>query len=58
MKLLGDRYGINSVYQSQKDCVWMLIQNGGGICDHQVVGYWQDLDNVCMAAHEMKRLGL
>ena len=28
MKLLGDRYGINSVYQSQKDCVWMLIQNG------------------------------
>lgn len=36
MKMLGDRYGIHSVYQSQKDCVWMLLQNGGGICDHQV----------------------
>lgn len=23
MKMLGDRYGIHSVYQSQKDCVWM-----------------------------------
>ena len=56
MKLLGDRYGINSVYQSQKDCVWMLIQNGGGICDHQV-GTGKTLI-MCMAAHEMKRLGL
>lgn len=37
MKMLGDRYGIHSVYQSQKDCVWMLLQNGGGICDHQVL---------------------
>ena len=37
MKLLGDRYGINSIYQSQKDCIWMLKQNGGGICDHEVV---------------------
>jgi len=56
MKLLGDRYHINSVYQSQKDCVWMLIQNGGGICDHQV-GTGKTLI-MCMAAHEMKRLGL
>ena len=56
MKLLGDRYNINSVYQSQKDCVWMLIQNGGGICDHQV-GTGKTLI-MCMAAHEMKRLGL
>ncbi len=30
MKLLGDRYGISSIYQSQKDCIWMLKQNGGG----------------------------
>lgn len=37
MKMLGDRYGISSIYQSQKDCVWMLLQNGGGICDHQVL---------------------
>ena len=56
MKMLGDRYGIHSVYQSQKDCVWMLLQNGGGICDHQV-GTGKTL-TMCMAAHEMKRLGL
>ena len=37
MKLLGDRYGISSIYQSQKDCIWMLKQNGGGICDHEVL---------------------
>ena len=56
MKMLGDRYGISSIYQSQKDCVWMLLQNGGGICDHQV-GTGKTLI-MCMAAHEMKRLGL
>ena len=56
MKLLDDRYGIHSVYQSQKDCVWMLLQNGGGICDHQV-GTGKTLI-MCMASHEMKRLGL
>ncbi|MEZ3558983.1 MAG: DNA methylase [Duncaniella sp.] len=37
MKLLGDRYGIHSIYQSQMDCIWMLKQNGGGICDHEVL---------------------
>ena len=56
MKLLGDRYGISSIYQSQKDCVWMLKQNGGGICDHEV-GSGKTLI-MCIAAHEMKRLGL
>ena len=56
MKMLGDRYGISSIYQSQKDCVWMLLQNGGGICDHQV-GTGKTLI-MCMAAHEMQRLGL
>ena len=56
MRMLGDRYGISSIYQSQKDCVWMLLQNGGGICDHQV-GTGKTLI-MCMAAHEMKRLGL
>ena len=56
MKMLGDRYGIHSVYQSQKDCVWMLLQNGGGICDHEV-GTGKTLI-MCIAAHEMKRLGL
>ena len=56
MKLLGDRYGIGSIYQSQKDCIWMLKQNGGGICDHEV-GTGKTLI-MCIAAHEMKRLGL
>jgi len=56
LKLLGDRYGINSIYQSQKDCVWMLKQNGGGICDFEV-GCGKTLI-MCIAAHEMKRLGL
>ena len=56
MKLLGDRYGISSIYQSQKDCIWMLKQNGGGICDHEV-GTGKTLI-MCIAAHEMKRLGL
>ena len=56
MKILGDRYGINSIYQSQKDCIWMLKQNGGGISDHEV-GTGKTLI-MCIAAHEMKRLGL
>ena len=56
MKLLGDRYGIHSIYQSQKDCIWMLKQNGGGICDFEV-GCGKTLI-MCIAAHEMKRLGL
>ena len=34
--VLGGKYGVKSVYPSQKDCVWMLLQNGGGICDHEV----------------------
>ena len=29
--------GVKDIYPSQKDCVWMLKQNGGGICDHEVV---------------------
>ena len=37
LKALGGKYGIKSVYPSQKDCVWMLLQNGGGICDHAVL---------------------
>ncbi len=35
LKGLASR-GIKSVYPSQMDCVWMLKQNGGGICDHEV----------------------
>ena len=36
LKGLASR-GIKSVYPSQMDCVWMLKQNGGGICDHEVL---------------------
>ena len=56
MKGLELRYGISSIYPSQKDCVWMIKQNGGGICDHQV-GTGKTLI-MCIAAHEMKRLGM
>ena len=56
LKALGGKYGVKSVYPSQKDCVWMLLQNGGGICDHEV-GTGKTLI-MCMAAHEMKRLGM
>ena len=56
LKALGGKYGVKSVYSSQKDCVWMLLQNGGGICDHEV-GTGKTLI-MCMAAHEMKRLGM
>ncbi len=43
------------LYKSQEDCVWMLTMNGGGICDHEV-GSGKTLI-MCLAAHEMKRLG-
>ena len=56
LKALGGKYGVKSVYPSQKDCVWMLLQNGGGICDHEV-GTGKTLI-MCMVAHEMKRLGI
>ena len=56
MKGLEKKFGIKHIYGSQKDCVWMLICNGGGICDHEV-GSGKTLI-MCMAAHEMKRLGM
>ncbi|ERJ99977.1 DUF2958 domain-containing protein [Segatella salivae] len=50
------RLGIDDLYKSQKDAVWMLKTNGGGICDHEV-GAGKTLI-MCTAAYEMKRLGL
>jgi len=47
--------GFKDLYQSQKDCIWMLVQNGGGICDHEVGGGKTLI--MCIAAAEMKRLG-
>ena len=50
------RLGIPDLYKSQKDAVWMLKTNGGGICDHEV-GAGKTLI-MCTAAYEMKRLEL
>lgn len=56
MKGLREKYGVEHLYDSQKDCIWMLLLNGGGICDHEV-GSGKTLI-MCIAAHEMKRLGM
>ena len=48
--------GIPNLYDSQRNAVWMLKMNGGGIIDHQV-GTGKTLI-MCVAAFEMKRLGL
>ena len=48
--------GIKDLYPSQKDCIWMLKMNGGGIADHEVGGGKTLI--MCVAAYEMKRLGL
>lgn len=48
--------GIPALYKSQKDAVWMLKTNGGGICGHEV-GAGKTLI-MCVASYEMKRLGL
>ena len=44
------------LYPSQKDAIWMIKQNGGGICWHEV-GTGETMI-MCVAAYEMKRLGL
>lgn len=48
--------GIADLYKSQKDAVWMLLQNEGGVADHEV-GSGKTLI-MCVTAYEMKRLGL
>ncbi|MDR2844302.1 MAG: N-6 DNA methylase, partial [Candidatus Symbiothrix sp.] len=50
------RLGIPDLYKSQKDAIWMIKQNNGGICDHEV-GAGKTLI-MCCGAYEMKRLGL
>ena len=47
---------IPDLYDSQKNAVWMLKMNGGGIIDHEV-GTGKTLI-MCIAAFEMKRLGM
>lgn len=48
--------GIEDLYDSQKDAIYMLKSNNGGICDHEV-GAGKTLIMVG-GAQEMKRLGL
>ncbi|PWJ97119.1 helicase-like protein [Flavobacterium araucananum] len=48
--------GIEDLYSSQKDTVWMIKLNNGAICDHEV-GAGKTLV-MCTAAQEMKRLGI
>lgn len=50
------RLGIPALYKSQVDCVWRIIQNNGGLVDHEV-GLGKTLIMI-MAAMEMKRLGI
>ena len=51
-----DQFDYDELYPSQKDAIWMIKQNGGGICDHEV-GAGKTMI-MCVAAYEMKRLGL
>ncbi len=48
--------GIDDLYDSQKDVIWMIKNNGGAICDHEVGGGKTLV--MCCAAQELKRLGL
>ena len=48
--------GIDGLYKSQKDAIWMDKINGGGIIDHEVGGGKTLI--MCISAYEKKRLGL
>lgn len=48
--------GFQDLYQSQKDCIWMIKQLGGGIAWHEVGGGKTMI--MIVSAMEMKRLGL
>lgn len=51
-----EQFSYDSLYPSQKDAIWMIKQNGGGICWHEV-GTGKTMI-MCVAAYEMKRLGM
>ncbi len=51
-----EHFAYKELYPSQKDAIWMIKQNGGGICWHEV-GTGKTMI-MCVAAYEMKRLGL
>ena len=54
--LTFEQFPYDELYPSQKDAIWMIKQNGGGICWHEV-GTGKTMI-MCVAAYEMKRLGL
>ncbi|GAB6863746.1 N-6 DNA methylase [Bacteroides acidifaciens] len=54
--LTFEQFPYDELYPSQKDAIWMIKQNGGGICWHGV-GTGKTMI-MCVAAYEMKRLGL
>lgn len=51
-----EQFPYTDLYSSQKDAIWMIKQNGGGVCWHEV-GAGKTMV-MCVAAYEMKRLGL
>lgn len=51
-----EQFPYKELYPSQKDAVWMIKQNGGGVCWYEV-GAGKTMV-MCVAAYEMKRLGL
>ncbi len=51
-----EQFPYKELYPSQKDAIWMIKQNGGGICWHEV-GTGKTMI-MCVAAYELKRLGL
>ncbi len=51
-----EQFKYKELYSSQKDAVWMIKQNGGGVCWHDV-GAGKTMI-MCIAAYELKRLGL
>ena len=55
-QLSFENFPYDSLYPSQKDVIWMIKQNGGGICWHEV-GTGKTMI-MCVSAYEMKRLGL
>ncbi len=55
-QLSFESFPYDSLYPSQKDAIWMIKQNGGGICWHEV-GTGKTMI-MCVSAYEMKRLGL
>ena len=55
-QLSFEQFPYDSLYPSQKDAIWMIKQNGGGICWHEV-GTGKTMI-MCVATYEMKRLGL